>query len=227
MYTTVKQRLIQFIKAENISIREFERTCGLSNGYIKSLRESPKVEKIADILSAYPELSRTWLLTGEGEMLNTTKVPVYDIGISDKGVPYVGDGENVTAGPLAGFGEAITPGDITDYINVPSLSWRDGDFAVRTRGRSMIDTRHPEQNINDGAIVCLRPWRESYIQWGEIYCIATTAGFAVKRLMPAESDNAVRCVSSNEDEGYAPYDVPADDIRAIAKVTAIINLQLL
>lgn len=34
------------------------------------------------------------------------------------------------------------------------------------------------------------------------------------------------CVSSNEGEGYMPYKVSKAEIRGIAKVTAVINLQL-
>lgn len=72
METTVKERLIEFIKYKQISIREFERMAGLSNGYLKALRKSPTVEKMSSILRAFPELNRMWLLTGEGEMLTST-----------------------------------------------------------------------------------------------------------------------------------------------------------
>lgn len=143
-------------------------------------------------------------------------------------LPFIGDGaEDVVAGELAGFGEGIDAKLISDHVLLPLLSKRDGDFAIRTRGRSMIDIEHPDQNINDGAIVCVRPWHEKHIQWGEIYCIATTSGYAVKRLMPSDNEDSIRCVSSNEEEGYMPYDVEKRDIKGIGKVTAIINLQLL
>ena len=70
METTVKERLIEFIRYKKISIREFERLAGLSNGYMKSLRKSPTVEKMSSIVRAFPELNRIWLQTGEGEMLS-------------------------------------------------------------------------------------------------------------------------------------------------------------
>ncbi len=143
-------------------------------------------------------------------------------------VPFIGDGfENVVAGSLSGYGIGIQARDITDLVALPTLPGREGDLAVRTRGRSMIDKQHPEQSINDGSIVCVRPWTEKHIQWGEIYCIATSGGYAVKRLMPADDDDCILCVSSNEEEGYKPYSVEKRDIQGIGKVTAIINLQLL
>lgn len=189
---------------------------GLMNGRTKFGKRTAKIW--SDELG----LSYSWLLTGEGEML------AVDVGNVNRvvGIPFV-EGENVNAGALAGYGEGLNSNDITDHISLPALAWRDGDFAVRTRGRSMIDKQHPEQNINDGAIVVLRPWREHHIQWGEIYCIATNDGYAVKRLMPGNDERHVTCVSSNENEGYMPYQVEYQDIQGIAKVTAIINMQLL
>lgn len=71
METTVKERIIAFYTSKGISKRLFERTCGLSNGYIDKLKDSPTASKIADICRAYPTLNQDWLLTGEGEMLKT------------------------------------------------------------------------------------------------------------------------------------------------------------
>lgn len=235
------ERIQKIVEYSQLSIPQFSKKVGFKTPQtvrelIKGNTKTLSYQVREKILNAYPSINESWLLTGEGVMMKDQTVrpakpgegvPVYDIGISDKGVPFIGDTEHVNAGPLAGFGEGIAASDITDYVLLPMLKHREGDFAVRTRGRSMIDTRHPDQNINDGAIICVRPWHERHIQWGEIYCIATTDGYAVKRLMPSQNDNVLRCVSSNEDEGYLPYDVPTADIKGIGKVTAIINLQLL
>jgi SOS-response transcriptional repressor LexA len=230
--------LKDFFKQKSLTQKKVAEITGMTQPQVSQLLsgKDPIGKKTAKLWSDCFGISYTWLLTGEGVMMKDQTVrpakpgegvPVYDIGISDKGVPFIGDTEHVNAGPLAGFGEGIAASDITDYVLLPMLKHREGDFAVRTRGRSMIDTRHPDQNINDGAIICVRPWHERHIQWGEIYCIATTDGYAVKRLMPSQNDNVLRCVSSNEEEGYLPYDVPTADIKGIGKVTAIINLQLL
>lgn len=70
MEKTAKQRLMDFIASKNISIRSFENKCGLSNGYMKSLRKSPTSDKLQSILEAFPELNSKWIMTGMGEMLN-------------------------------------------------------------------------------------------------------------------------------------------------------------
>lgn len=65
----VKQRLATFAKSQQISVRKFERSCGLTEGYINAIRVAPGPDKVAMILKAYPELNVDWLLTGEGEMV--------------------------------------------------------------------------------------------------------------------------------------------------------------
>lgn len=68
MEVSVKQRLNEFISREGISVRAFERACGLSNTYLRSLRHTPSDSKLSAILEAFPQIDRVWLLTGEGEM---------------------------------------------------------------------------------------------------------------------------------------------------------------
>ena len=70
MQQSVKERIIIFIKRKGLSHKKFEMAAGLSNGYISNLRHCPSADKLSKILGAFPELNRTWLLTGEGEMLN-------------------------------------------------------------------------------------------------------------------------------------------------------------
>lgn len=70
MENTVKDRIVAFVKAEQITAREFERRCGLSNGYVNNLKASPSSAVLQKILYAFPDLSQSWLLTGEGPMLS-------------------------------------------------------------------------------------------------------------------------------------------------------------
>ena len=68
----IKERLLKFIEESGITVAEFERNSGLSNGYIKKLKGSIGSDKIGDIIRAYSNLNLVWLLIGEGEMLNST-----------------------------------------------------------------------------------------------------------------------------------------------------------
>lgn len=77
----VKNRIYKFTEAKNISVRDFERSIGASNGYVSSIRRSIGSEKLSDILTTYPDLNRDWLLYGEGSMLlsdnpKSTAIPI-------------------------------------------------------------------------------------------------------------------------------------------------------
>lgn len=69
METSVKERLIQFLKYMGISQRQFERTIGLGNGYISNLTGTIGADKLLKIGAEYPQLNLTWLILGEGDML--------------------------------------------------------------------------------------------------------------------------------------------------------------
>lgn len=71
MENSIKQRTLDFIKYKGIKMKTFEQICGLSSGYVTSMRKGFGSDKLNNVLTAYPELNRDWLLYGEGEMLNT------------------------------------------------------------------------------------------------------------------------------------------------------------
>lgn len=71
MDNSVKERLTEFIKTIGISVNRFEKEAGLATGYMRQLRKEPSPTKIKSIISAFPSLSESWLLTGEGEMLKS------------------------------------------------------------------------------------------------------------------------------------------------------------
>ena len=72
MEENAKDRLLKFLKEKKLGRNKFEAMCGLSAGYLTNLRHCPSAAKLAQILEAFPDLNRAWLLTGEGEMLTTT-----------------------------------------------------------------------------------------------------------------------------------------------------------
>lgn len=69
METTLKQRLILFIKYLNMSQSSFEKELGLSNGYINNISKGIGADKLQRILCGYPMLNSEWLIDGKGEMI--------------------------------------------------------------------------------------------------------------------------------------------------------------
>lgn len=206
------------------------------------------------IMFAFPNIRKQWLYFGLGEMLdspNSTTITVNRggninasnsavategsaINISGRhdeqtskpiGTPYFGF-ESAACGALSGFGEALTANNSDGAVVIPTLPTKDGDIFLQTRGRSMIDTKCPERSIPEGAMVLVRRWTQSFIEWGEIYCLATTDGYVVKRLMPGSDNTKITCVSADADN-YPSYEVPTSEIMAVGRVIAIVSTQLL
>lgn len=68
MESSVKQRIKEFAKYKERSVRSFESKVGLTLGYVNAIRKSIQPDKIERIASTYPDLNISWLLTGEGDM---------------------------------------------------------------------------------------------------------------------------------------------------------------
>ena len=71
MESIIKERLIEFIVSQKMSINKFEKECGLSTGYIKNMRKSVSPDKLQSIVQKFPELNPGWLMAGEGKMLKS------------------------------------------------------------------------------------------------------------------------------------------------------------
>lgn len=178
------------------------------------------------ILFAYPNINKQWLLTGMGDMFNAHTTPdalLVDCTTTSQsaGIPFF-DIEPASCGEFSGFGEAFTSNNIASRIVLPDIKAKQGDIFIKTKGRSMVDYEHPELSIPEGSIVLIREWKENYIAWGELYCVMTRSGYAVKRLMPAADDAHVSCVSADS-QHYPPYTIALSDIVGIARVIGILT----
>ena len=92
MESTINQRIKAFINYKGLSVREFERLCGLSNGYVGGIKYSILPEKMSNISLQFPDLNTGWLLTGEGEMLKT----IHQTANGDGNMQVAGNGNTVT-----------------------------------------------------------------------------------------------------------------------------------
>lgn len=218
----IKERIKQFADSKGIPIYKFESTAGLSNGYVNGIRKGIGSEKLSDILRAFPELNRNWLLFGEGEMLRTgapaeasvsedTPPPQLIPAPPGKGLPLI------LLPAMAGFlkGAAdIDPNEIEWYF-VPAF--RDCQFLIRVKGESM------SPRYLSGDIVACREVQDTgtFFQWGKTYVLDTDQGVVIKRVRPSEKENHILCVSDNPE--YDPFDVPIAGIYHLAIVRGLIR----
>lgn len=206
--SSVKERLLTFLKEERISASEFARKMGLSTTYLASMRKSMPEEKIEKLTKVFPQINRDWLLYGEGEM--------YREDLAEKGIePYRLHRHMVPlvpsqarAGSLEMYAQGIKKEDC-----VPIYSpYSNAQIAIRVRGDSM------EPKIHDGVILFLEKINEkAFIPWGSPLVLDTENGSVVKLLYPSEKgEDFLQAKSYNPN--YPPFIIPTESIHGIYRI---------
>ena len=184
MQETVKERLTKFIDFNGVSVREFERRANLSNGYIKSLRKSPTIDKMQSIVRAFPELNQDWLLTGEGSMLNAEPNAQPFTPHTRVGVPLVS--QYAYAGYLGGYGDPEYVGALPTIDFTPDREMTGNYMAFEVRGDSMDDGS--KESYVEGEIVICREvepdyWKDSRLFINKRdFVIVHREGILIKRI---------------------------------------------
>ena len=214
METTVKERIVSFLKEKGLSQSAFEKSTGLSNGYVNNISKGIGAEKLQRIIEIYPELSQTWLLTGEGEMLRTA--PDDSAADKQKTLPLIPF--EAIAGYLSTDNEGVMVEDCERYV-IPEFEQRGAEFIIRVSGSSM----YPKYSNGD-LLGCKKIKDILFFQWGKIYVLDTSQGTLVKRIYEHENDDFVKLVSDNKDV-YPPFVIPKSDIRSLSIVVGVIRLE--
>ena len=211
---TTKARLEEFIRFKGLATSRFESMCHLSNGYVRNLKNQVGDEKLNNILSAFPELSKVWLLTGEGEMLNTD-APVVE---QRKQESEENEGKLIPLLPLSAEGGSLDGFDNLG-VSLPDCEViyspiKDADMAITVSGKSM------EPDYPEGCRVVVKRINHAlFIEWGREYVLDTLNGIVLKTLEPSDDPNFIRCTSLNPDQRrYAPFEIPKESVRGVYRV---------
>lgn len=209
---TIKDRIDDFIAYKNIRRSAFEKKCGFSNGYTRNLKANPSSNKIEDILKAYPELDRVWLLTGEGAMLRDASGETPDTlspeGDAGKGVIWV---DYVSVAARAAYIECLRDGEEwpEKYPVAPMGNERRdatrlrvfevGDAAMADRipaGSLVLAKEIPEAawRSAEGTVVAVDTGDpgEVLVRWMERNCLLIDGTIRLKAENPAFGETAVK-----------------------------------
>lgn len=189
--SSVKKRLLIFLKYKNLSQSEFEKICNLSNGYVNNIRKSIKSEKFDEnIAPNFPELNKYWLLFSEGDMIteenSVLREPItsYNSELmlpkdgAKPGIPYY----NVDFAGGWSSDEMFADVRPDFYINNPEFDR--SDFACNLIGKSV------SKIIPDGAVVgfkVIEDW-QTYFPQNELYGIITKNDFRTVKLIAKSKD---------------------------------------
>ena len=119
------------------------------------------------------------------------------------------------AGALTGE-QSVFEYECERYV-VPAFSG--ADFLMPVKGNSMMPTY-----ISGDIVACQRvPMSGLFFQWNKPYVLDTAQGAIIKRIKPGSDKQHVLIVSDNKE--YDPFELPYEDIYAVALVIGIIRLE--
>lgn len=244
MKTPVKQRLVQFIKYMNLTQKEFEERCDMSNGYVSNIRKSIGTDKLQNIVQQFPELDRDWLLYGEGTMLkpNTTtnSGDITITGNQNSSISNVGHGNTYTSPASSAQIHSHTQCKCAVYPMLPDHVIRALDTNVEEWKRQnpdqckMIDMRElighvshvqkmigraMEPNIPEGTLLFLREinaWDEALLD-GTIYGVDVARPHMIIRKVYDDGDH-IRCQPINPD--FDAVRIPKEKVMNLYKISS-------
>ncbi len=201
---TIKDRVLEFIKAEEISVKRFETTASLSNGAVSKMGDNTRRKILDKIVSAYPQLNMNWLLTGEGEMYANNE-PKPEISYTD-GVPYYDEMFE------CGFNELVAPNSESPEYLIKMPGYEKATLWCNASGASM------EPEISNGDIIAMRRIEDfSFLPYGDIYAFITSNGMrTIKRLGRSSDPTCYRLIPTNKE--YDEQDIPKNMIQIVYRV---------
>lgn len=246
----IVERIKEFIDYKGISVAAFERSIGMSNAsFGKSLKNKGAIgtDKLENILSKYSDISPLWLLTGEGEMLQTSTSSAHETlcpdekerktekngekqrrseknSVCSSRIQKLPEGsiEGIPLIPASAMAGAFTS-DVSimeyecEHYIIPDF--KGADFLIRVKGDSMQPTYY-----SGDLVACQKiPMNDIFFQWNKTYVLDTNQGPIIKRVLPGKDDDHICIVSDNEK--YPPFELEKSYLHAIALVRGIIRLE--
>lgn len=240
--STIKENILYFLDKQDITKSSFYEKTGISASNFKGngLKSEIGGDKIAKILSLYPEINADWLITGIEPMIkkrayfenDKTIDTIYD----DQSIPTEfrlrtdNDQEKqliplydiqATAGIVSLFNNLTVQKPI-DHISIPNLPKCDG--AIYVSGDSMYPL------LKSGDIIMYKKVNNSIdnIFWGEMYLVSLTTEdndefIMVKWIHKSDiGEDWIKLVSENRH--HQPKDMHLKNIKALALIKASIRV---
>lgn len=210
----MRERIIKLIHREGLSQREFANKIG---------RRPPNLSKILtgelkvprnlanEILNAYPELGRDWLMFGEGSMYNEKNDAVVQSISTRPRLP-----KNISGGDIEEYYKGSKRSKCQEKPIITQFS--DYDFSIILKNDRMLPTYRPSDELFFKA-------SEIY-EWGNDYLLDTKEGPKFKKVYPHTNNKGqecFRCVSYNK-EKYPDFIIPRDIVLGHYRLVGVLRI---
>lgn len=233
-------RFDKFMKVKGLNDNQVTVQCGLSQGLLSQARKGKSDlgnGSIEKILSVYQDLSKVWLLTGEGEMLKSSIVN-HNVVQGNATNSIVGDNNNVSMLRPNKYGDSPSeerkwaPVIPQSYAHMPDFDimghitkqMTGGDIEKLYSGTANVDVWHYitddalEPYYRRGDCLGLKAYEKDDLRIipGELYAVDTRRdGLIVRILYNTESgDLLAKCTNK---PAYDDFVIPKTDVIRIFK----------
>ena len=233
-------RFDKFMKVKGLNDNQVTVQCGLSQGLLSQARRGKSdlgSGSIDKILSVYQDLSRVWLLTGEGEMLKSSVIN-HNVVHGNANNSIVGDNNNVSMLRPNKYGDSPSeerrwaPVIPQSYAHMPDFDimghitkqMTGGDIEKLYSGTANVDVWHYitddalEPYYRRGDCLGLKAYEKDDLRIipGELYAVDTRRdGLIVRILYNTESgDLLAKCTNK---PAYDDFVIPRSDVIRIFK----------
>lgn len=213
------ERIKTLIKEKDLNPKTFSEACGFDRpqaiyDLIKGKTMNVSASMCEKIITAFPDISRVWLLTGVGDMKagEATEISTPEVKPHIKEVPLVPI--SAIAGPITAYYEDGV--DLTRCSKIVSPS-PNADLALPVTGDSM------EPMFADGSIVFIkRINEEAFIPWGHPMVLDTENGVFIKIIMP-DDDNPTYIWAQSINPKYPRMHIPKYCISGYYRVLNVVK----
>lgn len=199
------QRLEQVVKWAGLSVNSFGREIGLARSetlyQIKRGNNGISRDLAETICRRYPQVSKAWVLAGEGQMLldglilKISRVPFYDSDVEEC---------------VLKLNESERAGEIM-------LPMFDGcDFAAVYYGSAMSD------DVAAGSVVVLKKADIDGVLPGEIYLVVSE-NFVVLRRVRQASDKSMLRLEASVSQERESIEIPRESVGSIYRLVGVVG----
>lgn len=170
-------------------------------------------------------VNSSWLLTGEGSMLQTAESkgePTANRSVETAHHVPEGSSEGIPLLPISAMAGAFT-GDVSvmeyecERYVIPAF--KGADFMIRVTGDSMFPTYR-----SGDLVACQRvPLSDLFFQWNKVYVLDTIQGPLIKRIKRGSDQEHILIVSDNPD--YEPYEFTRNQFHGVALVRGVVRIE--
>lgn len=220
----ISERISSILSHYNLSVNEFVARTGIKTKQAVYDMLHGKTRSISSamenkILSCFPEINRAWLLTGDGEMMNTPSPPMRP---PDNDTILIPVASTDFIGGTRFNEEVNTEEYINGYLPFPTSIAHQGDVVVPIYGDSM------EPTYKAGSMVLIREvelWRE-YLEFGCTYVIGLVDDRRIIKTVMAGND-AEHFLLVSINPSYQPQEISKDIIRSVWRVIVSVRREAL